>query len=507
MNEPVSALAAAGKLEASASGNDANPYVGPRPFRRDELFFGREREATSLVNTLLSSRIVLLHSPSGAGKTSLIQTSVVPELESRNFQICAATDPTLSALRVNLPPPNDIEVGNRYVFSLVNCLVRHLIPVDEACHMTIQDAVSLFASQRDPNGRQLILLDQMEEILTLDPADLNGQSDFFRQLGEALDDDRRWALVAMREDYMGGLDRFRQYLPGQLRSTFRLDLLDEAAALRAVQEPARHRGVEFDDAAARMLVTDLRQVFSGAPDDPDATIAYPYVEPVLLQVVCYRLFRKLSKAQGKQFRAITAEDVEQFRPFDKPLSQYYRTVVRETAAGDPAAEQALRDWIGKDLITRQQPLRKQARSKPKVADPDAALSSLQSRYLIRGDPRPGGTWWELSHDMLVSPILDDNHSWRAKNLAPWQVAADDWQRSGHDSSYLLSGAAYLAAARMARRKGELTDTERSFLQESARAHSADSRLNQLTARLGQIRTMLLLSLLANVVLVVLLVLL
>ena len=51
----------------------ANPYVGPRPFRKGELFFGRERETKGLLNMLLAGRIVMLHSPSGAGKTSLVR--------------------------------------------------------------------------------------------------------------------------------------------------------------------------------------------------------------------------------------------------------------------------------------------------------------------------------------------------------------------------------------------------------------------------------------------------
>ena len=501
MNKSGPASAPAQVPEVPSSGKPSNPYVGPRPFRRDELFFGREREATSLVNTLLSCRVVLLHSPSGAGKTSLVQTSVVPAFESRRFQICAATDPVLSALRVNLQPPTDVKVKNRYVFSVVNGLVGHLVSRADALDMTIQDAMLRSASHHGPNSRQLIVLDQMEEVLRLDPGDLKGQSDFFRQLGVALDDDRRWALLAMREDYMGGLDLFRQYLPGQLRTTFRLDLLDEGAALRAIQEPTRRRGITFDDEAARMLVTDLRQVHSGVTDGPTATTAHPYVEPVLLQVVCYSLFRTLSKAREETFTAITTEDVRQFRPFDKALSKYYRAVVREAARDDPAAERRLREWIDQELITRQS-LRKQARSKPRVADPDAALASLQSGYLIRDDPRPGGTWWELSHDMLVGPILEDNRSWWVLKLQPWQVAEYDWRRSGHDSSYLVRGTAYLATP-SPRRKG-LTDSERAFIRESAKVHAADGTLNRLKAELGVVKRLLILSLLANLVLLVLL---
>jgi hypothetical protein len=528
MNEPGPAVATAEATKASSSGRPANPYVGPRPFRKGEFFFGREREATSLTDALLAGRVVLLHSPSGAGKTSLIQASVVPTFESRGFQICVTDDPKSSMLRVKLPPPADVPVENRYVFSVVTGLVGHLVPRDDALRMTIPEALSRFAADHDSHGRLLIIIDQLEEILTIDPGDIEGQTEFFRQLGEALDDSQRWGLLAMREDYMGGLDRFRRCLPGQLRCTYRLDLLREAAALRAVQEPARKCGTEFEDEAALMLVNDLRQVHSGTADQPTATVAYPYVEPVLLQVVCYSLFRKLSKARGGEFTAITVEDVQQFRSagntteerrgqqtqasspaaeqesrlFDNALAKYYSTAVRDAVGKDDrAAQRTVRDWIDRDLITARG-LRKQTRSKPSVADPDTVLSSLRESQLIRDDPRPGGIWWELSHDRLVRPIREDNRIWRVRHLEPWQVAADDWERSGHDSSYLLRDRSYLATP-PAHRRGALTSNDQLFLRESGKAYTAESKLKWLRAQRGLMSALLMASLLINVLLFVL----
>jgi putative ribosome biogenesis GTPase RsgA len=61
-----------------------NPYVGPRPFEVGEPLFGRDREVQRAPRTRLSGeRIVLLHSPSGAGKSSLIQAGLIPRLRER----------------------------------------------------------------------------------------------------------------------------------------------------------------------------------------------------------------------------------------------------------------------------------------------------------------------------------------------------------------------------------------------------------------------------------------
>lgn len=63
------------------SRGDGNPYVGPRAFQYGEKIYGRNREVLDLLDLLIAERITLLHSPSGAGKTSLVQAGLVPRLE------------------------------------------------------------------------------------------------------------------------------------------------------------------------------------------------------------------------------------------------------------------------------------------------------------------------------------------------------------------------------------------------------------------------------------------
>jgi hypothetical protein len=478
-----------------------SPYVGPRPFRENEPFFGREREAKNLVNTLLSGKVVLLHSPSGAGKTSLIQAAIVPAFEEREFQVCSAQTQGFSALRVNLPPPPDLEVSNRYVFSLVNGMVGHYVDKLDAVRMRIPEAADLFASQ-NRSDRLLFVIDQLEEVLTTDPGDVAAQKTFFRQLGEALDHDRRWALLAIREDYMGGLDRFQRYLPGQLRATFRLDLLGDRAAMAAVKRPATAFGVDFTDDAVKLIVDELRRVQTDHGEAEVGRVTSPYVEPVLLQVVCDSLWRRLSVAQGAELSMITKADVEAFRPFNAALSEYYRHVVREASDHDHGRERKVREWIDRRLISSQG-LRRPTSSAPEVDGAEGVLNALQHRYLIREDPRPGGSWWELSHDLLVAPIREDNQTWRAGNLAAWQVMADKWHRTHHDPLYLL-GPADLRTALQQSRKVMLTDTEKKFLADSRAAVAAKGRLERLKQLNTAYTFALLISLAANFVLILLL---
>jgi len=59
-----------------------NPFPGIRPFTsaEDKFFFGREGAVMEVLDTLLANRFVALVGASGSGKTSLIQSGIIPEL-------------------------------------------------------------------------------------------------------------------------------------------------------------------------------------------------------------------------------------------------------------------------------------------------------------------------------------------------------------------------------------------------------------------------------------------
>lgn len=62
-----------------------NPYKGPAAFEENDSqrFFGRTEEARELTSLVIARRVVLLYAQSGAGKTSLLQASVIPDLKRR----------------------------------------------------------------------------------------------------------------------------------------------------------------------------------------------------------------------------------------------------------------------------------------------------------------------------------------------------------------------------------------------------------------------------------------
>ena len=219
------------QLETTAAAKQdgrTNPYVGPRALRYGEHIYGRDRESLDLRDLLIAERVVLLYSPSGAGKTSLIQAGLIPEMEKEEFEV-------LPVIRVGKKPS---VAGNRYITSAIVSLEENRTP-NEPAFASNCDGASFAECLEKLNGPSrsdstLMIFDQFEEILTTDPLDREAKAEFFNQLGEVLRDPRRWALFAIREDYVAALDPYLRALPTRLKSTFRLDLLTTDCARNAI---------------------------------------------------------------------------------------------------------------------------------------------------------------------------------------------------------------------------------------------------------------------------------
>ena len=386
-----------------------NPYVGPRVFVHGERLYARDNELRQIQEQLLADRVVVLHSPSGAGKSSLINAGLLPLMREAGFYI-------LPTALVNILPPNMVDV-NRYAFSVITCLEEGLQheerrPLDSPSVLTMDECLKQYPRPADAPPSDLVVIDQFEEVLSLDPTDLAAKEEFFRQLGVALRNRDRYALFAMREDYLGALAPYRRFIPGHLFSTFRLDLLGREAALEAVCLPAQSCGVDFDEEAAHFLVDDLCRMQVQRPDGTIVSVLGPHVEPVQLQVVLYRIWENLP--QGAT--AIHLEDVESKGDVSQSLGEYYDSKVYESAHEVHVSEYDIREWFGTRLITAAG-MRNLVLMGAGSSDglDNQVIGYLENFHLVRSEKRGGTTWFELAHDRLVEPILRSNRKWFAVN--------------------------------------------------------------------------------------------
>jgi WD40 repeat protein len=425
----------------------------------------------SLSALLLAERIVLLHSPSGAGKTSLIQAGLIPQLAQR-LRI-------LPAMRLNLePPPETLGVTrlNRYTLSALLSLEEGFAEADQLpAGMLAGLSLETYLEKRFPPGEEqgnsLLIFDQFEELLTIAPVEREQKADFFEGLGEVLQNQHLWALFAIREDYMGGLAPYSRHIPNRLGVTFRLDLLGVEAARKPIQEPARSAGVDFSGEAAGQLITDLSRILVQQPDGSYQPEAGLYVEPVQLQVVCYSLWQSGAAEDGQ----IDAADIERVGDVDQALASYYASTVEAVCAKTGADQRLVREWFSERLITPMR-IRGQVLKGPETSEglDNRTLGEIEAAHLVRGDTRGGKTWYELSHDRLVEPVLEDNAAWFESHLGVLQKQAALWEQQERPEALLLRGK-LLSQAEQEARSLRLTAEEQAYLEASRRLQRQERR--------------------------------
>jgi Tol biopolymer transport system component len=426
-----------------------NPYVGPRTFTRQESdrFFGREREARDLLSLVISKRLVLFYAQSGAGKSSLINTRLAPQLLQEGFVV-------LPIARVSGELPAGISaVANIFAFNLMLSLDQRGGDPGRFTSMTLADFLARLTTtdgeryyyDDTPVGAaatapstpsqppHVLIIDQFEEILTTHLEHWQDRGDFLRQLGQALTDDPLlWVVLTLREDHVAALDPYADLLPGKMQARFYMQRMGYEAALEAVKKPAERYSRPFAAGVAESLVDNLRQIRVQGETTPQLG---QFVEPVQLQVVCYQLWENLKNRPPGE---ITQQYLQELGDVDTALAGFYEQAIAKVLAETGGSEVTLRNWFEQNLIT-------EAGTRGSVyrgAERSGGLSTraadlLADQFLLRTENRTGGIWYELVHDRFIAPILKANQAWRLRQ--PLLQMAQAWADARMSDSKLLEG--------------------------------------------------------------------
>jgi WD40 repeat protein len=452
---------------------DNNPYIGPRTFLREEahLFFGRDREARDLTDLVASERLVLFYAQSGAGKSSLINTRLIPDLENNFYEV-------LPVARLSGEIHSGFDPDNIYIYNLMYSLLQHEIEPSTLAELSLSHFLagldadekgyyytdapltsSISGDKSSTSWRRALIIDQFEEIFSTHPEAWKKREDFFRQLAQAMEQDSHlWIVLVMREDYIAALDPYVHLLPDSLRMRYYMQRLEREAALRAVKGPVEELR-PFAAGVAEKLVEDLASIRVQRPDGVQDVQPGQYVEPVQLQVVCYSLWENLGH-EGKQ---ITEKDLQEVGDINQTLGKYYDERVITVATERNIPERLIREWFDKELITsggnRNMVLRDPSNSSGLEDD---VIQALQGG-LIRAEMRAGQIWYELSHDRLIEPIRKSNAAWFEKNLSLFQRQAELWMQQGRSEGLLWRGTELENAEKQAETLS-LTKNEQDFLE-------------------------------------------
>jgi hypothetical protein len=459
-----------------------NPYVGPRSFSEQDahLFFGRERESAELLSLVVSHRVVIFNAQSGAGKSSLINARLKPQLELEGFTV-------LPVGRVSGTLPDGItddEVDNIFVFNLLLSLGTE----EQDATQLVQSSLRgyLQTNQSGEISARVLIIDQFEEIFTAHLDRWKDRKIFFEQLGQVVRDvPLLWVVLTMREDFVAGLDTFAPLIPGNLRVRYYMQRLRASmdgktvtrAAMQVIEEPARIGGRPFDKGVAEILIKNLSQ--SGELTHVSVQ-AGEYLEPLQLQVVCQQLWEAVQTEPGE---TISAEQVNRL-DVDTALAQFYAQALQHVVENSQGTitQLDLRSWIERNLITESQK-RGTVSQGSEITDglANEHVQNLQNHFLLRSVRRAGSTWYELVHDRFVDPILQSNQAWRIQQ-GEVLLAAERWQEKEKNDKFLYKGLQLFNALRVYK-KEDLEPLVREFLDASKLARRKRSRRRFLSAGL------------------------
>jgi hypothetical protein len=398
--------------------SDLCPYVGLQPFTEEDqrFFFGRERERRLIVANLFAAPLVVLYGASGVGKSSVLLAGVVPDLRA---------EPRTVVVVFREWQPGDVSARLRR--ACVDAVIA--AGVDETppdARAPLDDVLAWGCNAL--GGTVVVILDQFEEYF-LYHAEHGAGAQFDGELARAInrEDVNAAFLIALREDGLSRLDRFRARVPNLLGNLLRLKHLDEAAARRAICGPLEvYNGAEgkaapvsIEDGLVSRVIAEVRTgrvaVGEGTGGAEHAAGAGE-VEAPFLQLVLTRLWREERGAGSPVLRLAT---LERLGGAGNLVRSHLDEVMRELAPPEQSLCAGFFDRLvtpsGSKIACRQDDLAKWADTTPAAIT--AVLQSLCARRILRAISDPSNPHelprFEIFHDVLGPGILE----WRRRHQA------------------------------------------------------------------------------------------
>jgi WD40 repeat protein len=213
---------------------DLTPYPGLASFTEEdaEYFFGREAEVEQTWRKLDRPHLLAVVGPSGAGKSSFLRAGLIPSAgEGWAIVRCTPGTEPFRSLRDALIPElsDDTEA------------IRSRLRIEEP-----DSAVAAVAAWRARHDNALLIVDQFEELFTLNPGD--AQRRFADLLGRLVLEADLFVLLSMRDDFLAQCNALEPLRPIFHELTM-LDPPSGPSLRRALVQPAMKCGYRFEDDA------------------------------------------------------------------------------------------------------------------------------------------------------------------------------------------------------------------------------------------------------------------
>jgi len=252
-------------MAAGTSADTFNPFPGLRPFRPEEsdLFFGREKESEEIINKLLTNKFVTVIGASGSGKSSLINSGIIPKLPG----IKAKKKPSWKV--ISLHP------GNDPLMSLANAFAKSII-VDQDFDQSDNSVISHMEDNPDwivsamknlilkPGEKVLVIIDQFEEVFgtgsDIPLSIINDKAQKFAGLIENAIRQKSveiYILISIRSDFVAECASFHGLIQLINNSSFLVPRMTRENYKSVIENQLKYAGAEIDPKLVDIILNDL----------------------------------------------------------------------------------------------------------------------------------------------------------------------------------------------------------------------------------------------------------
>ena len=231
-----------------------SPYKGLKTFnaKDKDLFFGRERLISKLIQAVNQSNFVLVLGASGSGKSSVVRAGVIPQIEALSATTCQTflftpnRDPFVTLHRSLLNPEADIFTESEVEFVL------------QGNSDTLTKTAEVFKTKH-PQSQCLIFIDQFEELFTLCP-NLATRGNFIQGLINLVQASNNSIklILAMRSDFLQELATYPQFARIAEKNIHLVADMEEGKLRQAIEKPAAKHGVVFESGLVSEIIRDVQ---------------------------------------------------------------------------------------------------------------------------------------------------------------------------------------------------------------------------------------------------------
>jgi energy-coupling factor transporter ATP-binding protein EcfA2 len=444
------------------------PYRALRAFREEDaaLFFGREVFSEGLLEKTLSHDLVAVVGPSGSGKSSVVQAGLMPLLRSgRTSEI------TWDAI-VFTPgkrPFHRMAAALVPLWELEADQTERLLKAEKLGEGLAGNQVKLSAAIEHAllatpgTDRILVIVDQFEELFTLTSED--DRKKFMSALLEAADSSPMTIILTLRADFYSQAIELDRNLSDKIqRGLINLGPMKEEELRRAIENPARCVGLEFESKLADRILNDVLE------------------QPGNLPLLEFALAQLWEKRQG---RLLTHQAYDEIGKVEGSISRR----AEELFARLPSEQQSIALSVMTRLVRVAAANEEgtDTRQRVNLNEMDAqmlkvAQSFVDARLFVTSrNETTNEETVEVAHEALIrrwnrlKELLNKDREfllWRQR----LNLSLAEWQRTKHDEGTLLRGALYEEAKRwLKERENDLNESERAFIAESERENKRPRR--------------------------------